>query len=280
MKKFENLILDEERALYGLEDASVILCRFEGPADGESAFKECRGIEVSDCYFDLRYPFWHDNAVKMQSCELTPNCRAAFWYSKGIHIENSLFNGIKVLRECADIYLKNTSVNSPECFWFCNGLKLCGGSVKGEYAFFQSNDIRLDNVKFEGKYSFQYVENAIIENSVLDTKDAFWHSKNITVKNSVVKGEYLGWYSENLTLVNCVISGTQPLCYAKGLKLVNCELHECDLSFEYSEVEATVTTHIDSVKNPLSGSIKAKSFGEVIFDESRRDNGDVIIEVL
>ena len=95
--------------------------------------------------------------------------------------------------------------------------------------------------------------------------------KNVTVINSVVKGEYLGWFSEGLTLINCAISGTQPLCYCKDLKLVDCTMEGTDLSFEYSDVEATVKGHIDSVKNPRSGSVTADSVGEVIM-------GDAVME--
>ena len=54
------------------------------------------------------------------------------------------------------------------------------------------------------------------------------------------QGEYLAWYSENLRLVRCKIIGTQPLCYAKNLVLEDCEMEGADLSFEYSEVTATV----------------------------------------
>ena len=112
------------------------------------------------------------------------------------------------------------------------------------------------------------MENAVIRNSVLDTKDAFWHSKNVTVYDSVVKGEYLAWYSENLRLVRCKIIGTQPLCYAKGLILEDCEMIDCDLSFEKSDVIATVSGEIMSVKNPISGRITADSIGEVIMENT------------
>ena len=121
---------------------------------------------------------------------------------------------------------------------------------------------------FKGKYSFQYCENVVIEDCILDTKDAFWESKNIVVKNSVVKGEYLAWYSENLTLINCKIIGTQPLCYCKNLTLIDCTMEDTDLSFEYSDVEATVTGHIHSVKNPASGHILADSIGQVILEDA------------
>jgi hypothetical protein len=44
-------------------------------------------------------------------------------------------------------------------------------------------------------------------------------------------------------------------------------MENCDLSFERSEVNATVRGHIDSVKNPISGSITADSIGEIILEE-------------
>ena len=81
---YENEIHDEERGFYGLKDATVRNCKIDGPADGESAFKECREIEVENTYFNLRYPFWHNDNVKIRDCEMTENCRAALWYDKGV----------------------------------------------------------------------------------------------------------------------------------------------------------------------------------------------------
>jgi hypothetical protein len=130
-----------------------------------------------------------------------------------------------------------------------------------------SRNVVLENVQMKGKYSFQYMENLSIRNSNLDTKDAFWHSKNVTVENSVLKGEYLAWFSEGLTLIDCHIIGTQPLCYCKDLKLVNCTMEGTDLSFEYSDVEATVNGHVDSIKNPRSGHITVDSVGEIIMTD-------------
>ena len=117
-----------------------------------------------------------------------------------------------------------------------------------------------------GKYSFQYIENSVFEHCEFDTKDAFWHAKNIVVRDSVVKGEYLAWYSENVTFERCRIIGTQPLCYCKGLKLVDCEMVDTDLAFERSQVQATLTTPVVSIKNPLAGRITVPAVGEIIRD--------------
>ena len=77
MKKYENMIFDQERALYGEDGIEVTNCRFDGPADGESALKESRNIRIRDCYFNLRYPFWHDTNLEIEGSEMTGNCRAS-----------------------------------------------------------------------------------------------------------------------------------------------------------------------------------------------------------
>ena len=266
MNLIENMTMDEERALYGSSDLTVRNCRFDGPADGESALKESSNITVEDSYFNLRYPFWHVHGLKINSSEMTDKCRAALWYSDNIKICNTKLHGIKALRECFDAEIIDSSIISPEFGWSVKGLKMTNTSAESEYFLMRSSDIVFENVTFKGKYSFQYVENVEINNCRFDTKDAFWHAKNVTVKDSFIKGEYLAWYSENLTFINCTIKGTQPLCYCKGLKLINCRMEDCDLAFERSDVEATITTPVISIKNPLSGSISVPSVSEIIRD--------------
>lgn len=276
---FKDLTMDEERALYGIQSATISHCTFDGPADGESALKESAYIYVSDCDFRLRYPFWHVKEAQIVNSRMTDTCRAALWYSNHVTIKDSHMGGIKAVRECEDITIDNSNIVSSEFGWLSNGLMIKNTELESEYPFFYSSDILLDNFVLNGKYSFQYVENVEIKKSHLDTKDAFWHSKNVTVSDSIVKGEYLGWYSENLKLVRCKIIGTQPLCYAKGLVLEDCEMIDCDLSFEYSDVHATITGSITSVKNPRSGHIIADSIGEIILDENQLADVSCVIEV-
>ena len=103
MKRIQQQTLDQERALYGIKDIEVVDCAFDGPADGESALKEGAGIKVERCYFNLRYPFWHDHGLVIRDSRMTELCRAALWYSDHIDIEDSKLHGIKALRECADV---------------------------------------------------------------------------------------------------------------------------------------------------------------------------------
>lgn len=276
MNLIADKIFDEERALYGEKDLTVKNCAFDGPADGESAFKECKNITANECFFNLRYPFWHDNGVKITASEMTSLCRAALWYSQNIDICGTKLHGIKALRECSDIVMRDCDIISPEFGWSVQGIVMEDCTAESEYFMMRSNHLHFRNVQMKGKYSFQYIADSVFEDCVFDTKDAFWHAKNVVVKNSVVKGEYLAWYCEDVTFENCRIIGTQPLCYCKKLKLLNCEMIETDLCFEKSEVEATITTPIDSIKNPLRGHIYVPHVGEIIRDEEE-SRGKIII---
>lgn len=268
---------DEERALYGVHDTCAVNCRFDGPADGESAFKETRNICADSCEFNLRYPFWHTHTFEIKNSSMSGTCRAALWYSSDGTVTNSKLHGIKCLRESKNVLISDSSIDSEEFGWRCDGINISNCDGNSMYMFFESKNVTIDNFRMTGKYSFQYNENLKISNSVLDTKDAFWHCKNAVIKDSIIKGEYLGWYSENLTFINCKISGTQPLCYCKNLKLINCTMENTDLSFEYSDVDADIKGTIISVKNPCSGRIVADGYGEIIIADAVYPNTCEII---
>ena len=267
MNVIERQKFDEERALYGKKDLLLKECAFDGEADGESACKECSNIEADNCFFNLRYPFWHVHGLRISDSEMTELCRAALWYSDHIEIRNTQMNGIKALRECDQIRLQGCTIHSPEFGWSSRDVQMSDCQAESEYFMMRGERLTFDHVEMKGKYSFQYIVDSVFDHCVFDTKDAFWHARNVTVKNSIVKGEYLAWYSDGLTLENCKIIGTQPLCYCKHLKLINCEMIDTDLAFERSDVEATITTEVDSIKNPKSGHIYVPGVKEIIQDE-------------
>ncbi len=269
MRIVENQTFDAEREFYESSDICIKNCTFEGAADGESAFKESKNIVVNDCLWRLRYPFWHDTGLTIHNTELTDTCRAALWYSSDITITDSRLHGIKALRECENVTLKDCSIISSEFGWSIKNICMTNSRAEGEYFMMRSTDLSFKGVELKGKYSFQYITDAVFEDCVFNTKDAFWHARNVVVRNSVINGEYLAWYAENITFENCKITGTQPLCYCKNLKLINCEMGGADLSFEKSDVEATLTAPIISIKNPTSGYIKVPAVDELIMDDPR-----------
>lgn len=237
---------------------------------GESALKECSDIRAENCRFEGKYPFWHVDHFEIRNCLFTESARAALWYSQHLLMADTRVEAPKMFREMDDIKLINVQLpHAQETLWHCRNIELKNVQTEqADYLFMHSENILIEDYHQDGNYSFQYCKNVEISNAVINSRDAFWNAENVTVYDSEINGEYLGWHSRNLRLVNCKISGTQPLCYAHDLVMEHCTMADnCDLAFEYTSVQATINGRIHSIKNPLTGSITADSYGEIILDE-------------
>ena len=274
MNVIENKEFGGERPLFASHDLKLVNVTIHA---GESALKECSDIEAVDCRFEGKYPFWHVDRFIVRNCLFTPGARAALWYSRGLQMYDTLVEAPKMFREMEGLRLVNVKLpDAQETLWHCSDISLRNVEVaNADYIFMHCSDIDIDGYHQDGNYSFQYCKNVVIRNAVINSKDAFWNTENVTVINSEINGEYLGWHSRNLHLINCRISGTQPLCYCNNLVMENCTLAEdCDLAFEESTLNADVNSVITSVKNPTSGIITAKGYGEIILDENIKQPAD------
>ena len=248
---------------------------------GESALKECFGIEAVQCEFTGKYPFWHNEDLLVRNCIFREGARAAIWYCRNLRMVDTLVEAPKMFRDMDGLKLERVRLpNAQETLWHCRHAELDQVAAgKGDYIFMHGSDIRINQFRLQGNYSFQYCKNVEIRNAEIHSKDAFWNTENVTVYDSVLDGEYLGWHSKNLRLVNCRISGTQPLCYATDLVMENCSMAEdADLAFEYASVQAEISGTVRSVKNPRSGRMVADGYGEIILDSHCMAPGDCSVE--
>ncbi|MDO4160490.1 MAG: DUF3737 family protein [Prevotellaceae bacterium] len=279
MKRITDAEFGGERPLFASHDLCLERVTIHA---GESALKECSGIEAIECRFEGKYPFWHVDGFTVKNCLFTEGARAALWYSKNLKMSDTQVDAPKMFREMDGIELVNVRIpDAQETLWHCRNVVIKNVEVSNaDYLFMHSDNIQIENYRQQGNYSFQYCNNVTIRNAVIDSKDAFWNTENVTVYDSELSGEYLGWHSHNLRLVNCRISGTQPLCYAHNLVMENCTMaKDCDLAFEYSSLHAHVNGMITSVKNPRTGSIIADGYGEIILDSNIKDPADCEIKV-
>lgn len=267
MKTIANQVYDEERALYGVSNVHILDCTFDGPADGESAVKESSDIVAERCSFNLRYPFWHVHGLDIRECYMNEGCRAALWYSDRVRVTGSRLHGIKAFRECRDVLVRNCDIKSDEFGWFSREFVMEDCTVESSYFMLHAGNLAFDRVRFKGKYALQYLHDCVFDHCDITSRDAFWHADHVLVRNSVLRGEFLGWYSDHLVLEHCRILSSQPLCYCKSLKLIDCEIIDSDLCFEKSDVDAVITTPVDSIKNPRSGRIVVPAVEEIIRDD-------------
>ncbi len=277
MKIIEDTLFEGERSLFKTNNATIKNCIFD---NGESPLKESHDLVIESTSFKWKYPLWYGSNIKISSSHFFENARAGIWYTDDVDMRNCLIIAPKQFRKCRRIYLEHiTFTNASETLWACDEVTMNDCSVKGDYLLLNSSNIKVNKLDLEGNYPFDGGRNIEINDSKLLTKDAFWNCENVIVRNSYISGEYLAWNSRNVTFENCVIESHQGLCYMKNVKLVNCCLINTDLSFEYSEnIDASICSSIDSVKNPSSGIIRSKKIKELILDPDEVDLSKIRIE--
>ncbi len=267
--------LTGERALFHGKDLIIRDTIFD---DGESPLKESRDIELYGSMFKWKYPLWYSKNVKVDNCTWFETGRSGVWYTENITVENSMIEAPKNFRRCKNVTLNNVSLsNAAETFWSCDGVKLQQVVAKGDYFGMNSENIYIDGLNLYGNYCFDGAKNIEVHNSKLMSKDAFWNCENVVVYDSYIYGEYLAWNAKNITFINCTIESLQGLCYIDNLKMENCKLINTTLAFEYSTVDAQIDSKIDSVMNPTSGKITAKSIDELILEKDRIDPEKTVI---
>lgn len=264
--KYVDQSFEGERSLFAIKKSEIKNCKF---LFGESPLKETSNLTIIDTSFEWKYPLWYSKNIECKNVNLKESARSGIWYTKNIRIYDSLIEAPKTFRRAKDVFLKNVEMpNALESFWNCKNVKIIDSKIKGDYLLMNSKDVKIDNLYLEGNYFFDGGKNLEISNSHLNSKDAFWNCENVIVKDSIIHGEYIGWNSKNITFINCEIISHQGFCYMDDVKLINCKVLESDLIFEYSKrINADIISGVDSIKNPLSGTIKVKGVKELILDE-------------
>lgn len=268
-KEVKQQFFTGERALFGARGLRISDTIFD---NGESPLKESADIELVGSMFKWKYPLWYAKDITVRDCTWFDTARAGVWYTDRISVTDSAIEAPKNFRRCHDLTLSSVSFpNAAETLWNCDGVRADNVVAKGDYFAMNSRNMVIRGLTLYGNYSFDGVENVEIHGSRLLSKDAFWNSDNVTVYDSFISGEYLGWNAKNLTLINCTIESLQGMCYIQNLVMKNCKLINTTLAFEYSTVDADITSSIDSVLNPAGGTIRADSIGELILERDKID---------
>ena len=74
----EERVLEGERAAFASRGVQFEKCVF---ANGESPLKESRGIALSGCNFEWKYPLWYCDDVQVENCVWLEMARSGVWYT-------------------------------------------------------------------------------------------------------------------------------------------------------------------------------------------------------
>ena len=277
-KTIEKGVYTGERALFMSKDVHILNCVFE---DGESPLKESSDIDIDNSEFRWKYPLWYTKNVKCNNVTFLETARSGVWYVNNIEFNFSNIYAPKTFRRCDGVKLVFTKMpNAKESFWGCKNIVLENVDANGDYFGMNSENIEVNELHLDGNYCFDGAKHIRINNSVLNSKDSFWNCEDVVITNSTIIGEYLAWNTKGITFINCKLISHQGLCYIDNLKMINCELIDSDLCFEYcSNIDADISTVVDSIKNPISGIIRVKGVKEIIQDDENIDKTRVKIVV-
>ena len=269
MKEIRNEHFSGERALYQANGLQISGTSF---GYGEAPLKRSSYIKLSESTFSSKFPLWHSEMIKLKNCMITEDGRAAVWYAKEVGADDIIVEAPKCFRRCDRLTLRNVSFsNGDEVLWKCNNVRIDRVKANGDYFAMDCDGMEINELEVEGGYAFDGVHNVTVRNSVINSRDAFWNSENVVIYNSTIKGKCFGWNSRNISLINCTIESREGMCYIENLMMKNCKLPNTTFAFEYSTVNADITGKIDSIRNPLSGIIKADSIGVIILEQDKVD---------
>lgn len=275
---YENQYFEGERPLFGEHGASLRDVTF---GEGESPLKEGRDLDLDRVVFKWKYPLWYCRHVTAANVMFEEMSRSGIWYTDDVTVSDSTIQAPKQFRRCHGVRLKNVHFSdAEETLWTCSNVDIENVTVRGDYFGKDCIGVKVSHMDLIGNYVFDGGSDIEVSDSKLMSKDAFWNCENVTLRNCFIDGEYLAWNTRNLILENCVIESDQGLCYVEGLTMRNCTLIHTDLAFEYcSDIDAQVSSNVESIKNPINGVIRVEGVDELIMDETKIDPSKTKIRI-
>ena len=216
--------------------------------------------------------------MKIINQELLSGERALF-KSRDLEVINSVFcDGESPLKESRNIKIKDSIFKWKYPLWYCKDINVDNSTLleTARSGIWYTHNINIKNSTIESPKTFRRSKNINLTNvNIPIATETLWNCQDITLNNVNAKGdyfgmnsgEYLGWNSKNLTFIDCFIESNQGLCYVENLVIRNSKVINTDLAFEYSTVDANITTRVDSVKNPMGGRIHARGIDDLIMDD-------------
>lgn len=177
MRHIHHETFDQERALYGQRDIQVTDCAFDGPADGESAFKEGANIQaLREC-----------GQVALRDCDIIS---PEFGWS--VH----------------DITMDHCTAESEYFMMRSTHLRFTDVTFRGKYSFQYIEDAVFDNCRFDTKDAFWHAKNVVVRNSVVKGEYLAWYCENVTFEHCTIIGTQPLCYCKGLKLVDCRMEDT------------------------------------------------------------------------
>ena len=175
--------------------------------EGESALKECRQLDIVDSLFEGLYVLWECADVHCVNCRFTTTSRASVWYGKRLRFTNCTIESHKAFRELRKAKFENVKI------------------YKGGEVFWKCFHLDINKMTINfSEYAFLQTRHSVIKNLILHGKYCFQYATDIEIHNAKLDTKDAFWNSENCTVYDSEINGEYLGWYSKNLRLVRCRI--------------------------------------------------------
>ncbi len=174
---------------------------------GESALKESKLSDIVDSVFEGLYVLWECADIHCLNCHFTKSSRASVWYSKRLRFTNCTIDSPKAFRELRKAKFENVRINN------------------GTEVFWNCFHLEINKMKIKNaKYPFFGTQHSKISNLVLQGNYCCQYAVDIEIHNAKIDAKDAFWNSENCTVYDSEIKGEYLGWYSKNLRLVRCHI--------------------------------------------------------
>lgn len=262
-------LYQEGRELAALSDTVVCGAEFVSTEETGEPLIDVARVLVQNSIFAVERPLACADRTVINNCDFDDLTRGALCDASRVVVQHAVFEGNDTLAAGERIHVHDSEVYGHGFARDTTKIKLTSVSVEGADAFCNCSRLAAWNLSVAGNGAFRHLSNALICGSIINGDDALAYADNVTLRDCVINGSRIGWRARDLTLINCTLIGAAPLCRAHEVNVIDCRMLLADMAFEYSDVQAAVDGHINSVINPLSGTVIADTVGDVFVGNSR-----------
>lgn len=278
IKKHKNQTFNGDKILCDSKDILIYDSTFTSEED-ILCLKNSENVKMYNVTFTSKMPLWHCVDIELHNGSFDLLKSRPLWHCESVLLRYAEFYANKSIRHSSTIRCQNITVDHANEFsWKNDHITINDSVIIGDTPIYECSNVKLSNTKITGDTALNYVNTADIRRCQIDSNNSLWYSEDVTISGSKLNGDYIGWYSKNLTIKDSVINSTHSFYSCENLKIENCIFKTSDSLFEDSTITVHVISPLESIINPKSGIITAKSIGKAILNSEVKDNVEINVE--
>ena len=209
----------------------------------------------------------------------------ALYRGANLKIYDTVFHdGESPLKESRDIELYGTEFQWKYPLWYSKNVyvKDCVWQPMARSGVWYTEHMTVDDSMIWGPKNFRRCKDITIRNTSLpDAAEMLWSCSRIRLEHVTAKGDYFGMNSSDIYIDGLDLYGNYAFDGGRNIEIHNSKLltKDCFWNCENVTIDADIRNRIDSVLNPGSGKITARTIANLIIESDNCDASKTCITI-